>query len=69
MFYNNYGDYKMAAYNYVMDSKTKKMLFKSNDSKKCEAFKNKIEKETGNKDLCIGLPSDEFNKLFSRLFG
>lgn len=59
----------MAAYNYVADSKTKKILFKSKDSKKCDTFKNRIEKETGNKDLYVGLHSDEFNKLFSRLFG
>ena len=59
----------MAAYNYVADSKTKKILFKSKDSKKCDTFKNRIEKETGNNDLYVGLHSDEFNKLFSRLFG
>ena len=58
----------MAAYNYVADSKTKKILFKSSDFKKCETFKNRIEKETENKDLYIGLHSDAFNKLFSRLF-
>jgi hypothetical protein len=59
----------MAAYNYVADSKTKKILFKSNVLKKCETFKNKIEKETGNKNLYVGLHSDEFNKLFAKLFG
>ena len=59
----------MASYNYVYNPTTKKILFKSNDFEKVKAYRNKAEKETGNKNLEIRLHSDYLNGMLSKMLG
>ena len=58
----------MAAYNYVYNPQTKQILFKSSNFKKVKAYRDKIEKETGNKNLEIRLYSLNLEKIISKMF-